>query len=392
MSIYQPRDKAGNVRSRTYLFDFKLKPKGSRVSQRFHGSTGQTAEKAAQRVEQRLKELAKTGQLSSAMTVAEACKKYWDQKMENVRSSDDQATNLEVISTYMGAETLLVSITPEMVADAAMRRARTPLRRFDRRTGEVRMTKIMPKLSTVNRQLIEPLRRLLRHAKLVWKVPIDLEEFDWSALRQPEAEEIMREITPSQEARYWQHIPESWEAIIEMYLISGRRKMDWVELQKSKVDLEAKIVRMPSRKKKKAGEAVVKLTAREVEIIREEIAKAPAIPLVFTYVARHGAHKGERRPITRDALRRVHETARKRAAMPELRIHDLRHTFGSRLMRQVRNPKLVQDAMGHSSIKSTVRYLHVLEDEVVTARSGMPVYRTGAEHAVFSLKKKTGND
>ena len=126
MSVYLPRRKDGSTRAANYLFDFHLKPKGSSKSQRFQGSTGQASLRAAERVEARLKELAKLGQLSNAMTVAEACEKYWDQKMQHVRSAKDQVTNLEVVSTYLGPETMLVDITPALVADAALRRAHAP--------------------------------------------------------------------------------------------------------------------------------------------------------------------------------------------------------------------------------------------------------------------------
>jgi hypothetical protein len=110
--VYLPRRKDGSTRGANYLFDFRLKPKGSSKSQRFHGSTGQATLRVAERVEARLKELAKLGQLGNAMTIAEACEKYWDQKMQHVRSAKDQATNLEVVSTYLSPETLLVDITP----------------------------------------------------------------------------------------------------------------------------------------------------------------------------------------------------------------------------------------------------------------------------------------
>jgi len=119
MSVYLPRDKTGKPKTRVYQYDFRIKPKGAKESQRFFGSTGQATIRAAERVGTRLKELAKLGQLSHAMTVGEACQKYWDQRMKHTRSAKDQATNLEVISTYLGADTLVIDITPEMIADAA---------------------------------------------------------------------------------------------------------------------------------------------------------------------------------------------------------------------------------------------------------------------------------
>ena len=387
MSVYLPRDKDGNTRSRTYLYDFKIKPKGAKVSQRFHGSTGQTKKAAAERVEAKLKELAKTGELANAMTVSDACERYWDEKMVTTRSAEDQATNLEVISTFLGPDTLLVDVTPDLIARAAAERARTPIRRFNRITKDYIITKKLPTPSTVNRQLVEPLRRMLRHAKKVWRVPIDLEEFDWAALRYREPDEIVRELTPDEEVRYWQALREDYHPIVEMYLISGRRRGDWVGFQRFKVNLTTGIARMPSRKKKQEGEIQVSLTEREIEIIRVEIAKAPELAEVFTYEVMHGPDKGKRRPITVPGLRRTHLTARKAAGLPDFRIHDCRHTFASRLLRAKRDLKLLMRAMDHADISSTIRYANVLDEDVRQARSESTTYRTRAEQSSDNVAK-----
>ena len=214
-----PRRKDGTTRGANYLFDFRLKPKGSTKSRWFHGSTSQTTFKAAERVEARLEELAKLGQLSNAMTVAEACEKYWDQKMQHVRSAKDQATNLEVVSTYLGPETLLVDITPALIADAALRRARTPQRAYNRKTKTVELTKQKTTPSTVNRQLIQTLRRLLKYSRYTLGVPIDLTQFEWGALQYEQAEERNREIGAAEEVRYWNALRADYHPIVELYLI-----------------------------------------------------------------------------------------------------------------------------------------------------------------------------
>jgi hypothetical protein len=305
MSVYLPRDKTGKRKTRIFQYDFRLKPKGAKESHRFYGSTGQATVRAAERVETRLKELAKLGQLSHAMTVGDACQKYWEQKMQYTRSAKDQATNLEVISTYLGADTLIMDITPAMVADAAARRAQTRARKFNRRTGEVELTKRRITAATVNRQLIQPLRRFLKYCRRPLGVPIDLTDFNWSELRYQEADERNREIAPGDEMRYWRALREDYHPIVEMYLISGRRRSDWVELKREKVDLEAGTVRMPSRKKKRQGELTVALTDAELEIIGQEIEKAPKCPYVFTYAIQRGDARGERRAITATGLRRA---------------------------------------------------------------------------------------
>ena len=57
------------------------------------------------------------------------------------------------------------------------------------------------------------------------------------------------------------------------------------------------------------------------------------------------------------ALRRRYVRARNTAKLPPLRFHDLRHTAGSLLVRQL-DPASVKDILGHADLKTTERYLH----------------------------------
>src|ERR1700722_939871 len=57
------------------------------------------------------------------------------------------------------------------------------------------------------------------------------------------------------------------------------------------------------------------------------------------------------------ALRRRYTTALKRAGLRQLRFHDLRHTFGTRMIAKA-DIRRVQERMGHADIQTTMRYLH----------------------------------
>jgi integrase len=57
------------------------------------------------------------------------------------------------------------------------------------------------------------------------------------------------------------------------------------------------------------------------------------------------------------ALRRRYKTALKRAGLRPLRFHDLRHTFGTRVVAHA-DIRRVQEWMGHADIQTTMRYLH----------------------------------
>jgi hypothetical protein len=51
----------------------------------------------------------------------------------------------------------------------------------------------------------------------------------------------------------------------------------------------------------------------------------------------------------------------KKAGLPDIRFHDLRHTCATLLLSRGHHPKLVQDLLGHASVALTLdRYSHVL--------------------------------
>jgi integrase len=57
------------------------------------------------------------------------------------------------------------------------------------------------------------------------------------------------------------------------------------------------------------------------------------------------------------ALRRRYGRALDRAGLRRLRFHDLRHTFGTRMIAKT-DIRRVQEWMGHADIQTTMRYLH----------------------------------
>jgi integrase len=62
------------------------------------------------------------------------------------------------------------------------------------------------------------------------------------------------------------------------------------------------------------------------------------------------------------ALRRRYKRALRRAGLRSLRFHDLRHTFGTRMIAKA-DIRRVQEWMGHADIQTTMRYLHYAPHE-----------------------------
>jgi integrase len=76
-------------------------------------------------------------------------------------------------------------------------------------------------------------------------------------------------------------------------------------------------------------------------------------------------------PLNGDALSSRYERALDDAGLRRLRFHDLRHTFGTRMIREA-DIRRVQEWMGHADIQTTMKYLHYesrKEDAELVARA-----------------------
>src|SRR5262249_33781099 len=58
---------------------------------------------------------------------------------------------------------------------------------------------------------------------------------------------------------------------------------------------------------------------------------------------------------------------KRKAGITDFRPHDFRHDFGTKLLRQTGNLKLVSRAMNHASVTTTAKYAHVADQDVANA-------------------------
>jgi integrase len=67
------------------------------------------------------------------------------------------------------------------------------------------------------------------------------------------------------------------------------------------------------------------------------------------------------------------DAARKRAGLPDLRVHDLRHSFASFLVNAGRSLYEVQELLGHADIRTTSRYAHLSRERLIAAVEVVPL-------------------
>jgi integrase len=82
-------------------------------------------------------------------------------------------------------------------------------------------------------------------------------------------------------------------------------------------------------------------------------------------------------------VKRSFNTAKEKAEIKDLHLHDLRHTFASRLIQQGVPLPVVSKLLGHASITMTMRYVHCTEEDYVKAVKSLEKYAEKATSAVF---------
>ena len=64
-------------------------------------------------------------------------------------------------------------------------------------------------------------------------------------------------------------------------------------------------------------------------------------------------------------MQKTWERIRKQAGIPDVRIHDLRHSFASFMIMNGLNIFEVSKLLGHADIKTTMRYAHLTNQSLV---------------------------
>ncbi|MCP3400184.1 tyrosine-type recombinase/integrase [Bradyrhizobium sp. CCGB20] len=358
MSVYKPK------KSPFYHFDFQH---GGR---RFHGSTECTTRKEAQAVEdiefEKAKDLIKAAKRSrTSLLIDDAADRLWLDHAQYDSDADATKTNLARLIGYFGQATPLTDIDHSYAKKmVAWRRGHRVSRRGQRTKVEEEALPLVSN-ATVNRSATKVLQRLFRFAKDEGAT-FDREP-KWEELLLPEPEERVRELQDGEATSIDDAMRADYEDFFAFSRASGMRFKECVLLRWSEVNFG-------TRQIVKIGKGGRRIVFPITEAIREIIFPLQGLhdEFVFTYVAacgnrRHGRVMGGRYPMTYNGAKTVWQTIRRRAGLKDFRFHDFRHDFGTKLLRDSGNLKLVQKAMNHRDIKSTMRYAHVLDEDVAAA-------------------------
>jgi integrase len=219
--------------------------------------------------------------------------------------------------------------------------------------------------ATVNRSTTEVLKKLFTFAKRTLHIRFEKEP-DWKIHWLKEPEERVRELHVEEADRLDDATRDDYKPIMEFAAASGLRRKG-CELKWSEVNWDTKQIVKPG----KGGRIE---TVSITDTIREILwpLQGHHDTMVFTYVAARtrktqGLIKGQRYPITYSGLKSAWKRLRAKAKVTSFRFHDFRHDIGTKVLRATGNLKIAQKVLNHRNIKTTMKYAHVLDEEVAAA-------------------------
>lgn len=143
--------------------------------------------------------------------------------------------------------------------------------------------------------------------------------------------------------------------LVVMLIDTGARYSEVANIAWKDVDLNRGEIRL--WRSKVQNESVIYMTDRVETILHSRLRESNA-PTVFVNKA------GEKRGYSAAAIRK----AFRRAGLHDCTIHTLRHTHATRLVQNGLSIQEVKAVLGHSDIRTTMRYAH-LEQAVVTRKA-----------------------
>jgi integrase len=212
--------------------------------------------------------------------------------------------------------------------------------------------------------------RLLRHL-FNWAIDHEMLRTGNPAQRLKLFKENKREryLSPAELSRVNEALLEEpdwrWQTYFPLALMLGTRKSELLAMRWSDIDLTARTWRIPETK---AGNSHLLPLPTPVAAMLETLPSRNASEWVFP-------GEGASGHIVEPA--KAWQRIRKRAGVPDVRIHDLRHTLASWLVAQGFNLPLIGRALNHTQTSTTARYAHLALDPVRAALEQTAALMTG---------------
>ena len=143
--------------------------------------------------------------------------------------------------------------------------------------------------------------------------------------------------------------------IVALLLLTGARKTELLTAQWQHVDIDRRAWFIPTTKTGKPRH--VPLSQAAIDVI-EQLPKFDGCPWLVP-------NPDTRKPYS--SFKRSWDTARVKAGLPDLRVHDLRHSAASFMINAGIDLFAVGRVLGHADHQSTMRYSHLANDTLMKA-------------------------
>jgi integrase len=140
---------------------------------------------------------------------------------------------------------------------------------------------------------------------------------------------------------------------IRMLIYTGCRKGEMLSLKWDEIDFADCCLRL---RDSKTGKRTIPLNESAIRVLHN-IQKQADNPYVFCGT-KSRTHVHDLQP--------TWKSIRKQAGIPDVRIHDLRHSFASFMIKNGVSIFEVSKLLGHRSISTTMRYAHLADKELVS--------------------------
>ena len=210
---------------------------------------------------------------------------------------------------------------------------------------------------SINRLLV--LLRFIFNLAIKWEVPGVKNNPARSIPTLQENNKIERYLSMDEAQALYEQVCQSESTmlkfIVPMLILTGARKREVLDAKWEDFDMTRRMWRIPISKSGKA---------RHVPLAEGALHVLASVPR-FEGCAWAFPNPATRRPFV--TIFESWNTARQRAGLPDVRMHDLRHSFASILINQGRTLYEVQHILGHAQVKTTQRYAHLSANTLLDA-------------------------
>lgn len=184
-------------------------------------------------------------------------------------------------------------------------------------------------------------------------------------IRKNAEESRTRYLQPAELARFFAALERSEEpskSFFMLALLTGARKSNVLAMRWQDVHLDDGLWLIPAADAKAGEEMAIPLVPEAVEVLRRIKQAGVASPWVFPAESKTGHY---------EEPKRAWATLLRRAELANLRIHDLRRTMGSWLVRTGASTAINAKALGHRSMQAAAVYQRIADTDPVRDAMGL---------------------